>query len=212
MAKILFDTGAIVVSIRHLLMKPDGSLYYQRRIPADLKPHYGNKHRILESLRTRSPPEAARKIKVLTKRDDSLWEAMRASSSNGEEPIAPPVIRFQAEALLKQWRFEPGVKREWYQENFADKMLEKYGNDWYEADGIERDALLTPVEREAWRLLNETPEQRKATSCVYRCFEYLPRNPPHPKRALTKFRQGTERALQIAIGALGDRPRCHYPR
>jgi hypothetical protein len=49
--KILFDTGAIVVSI-HLHKKQNSALYYQRRIPVNLKSHYGNKNRILESLRT----------------------------------------------------------------------------------------------------------------------------------------------------------------
>jgi hypothetical protein len=70
--KTLFDTGCFVVSIRHLLRKPDGSLYYQRRVPQDLIEHFG-RSLIRESLRTRSLPEAAKKIKVLAKQHDSLW-------------------------------------------------------------------------------------------------------------------------------------------
>ena len=71
-------------------------------------------------------PRDYERIKILAKRDDSLWATMRASG--GE--VAPPVIRHQAEALLESWGFAPGVKREWYEDNFSDKMLEKYGDDW----------------------------------------------------------------------------------
>jgi hypothetical protein len=86
--KILFDSGCFVVSIRHLLTKPNGSLHYQRRIPSDLKAHYGNKNRILKSLKTRSLPEAAKKIKALAKQHDSQWAAMRSSTGTKQRHSA----------------------------------------------------------------------------------------------------------------------------
>ena len=84
--------------------------------------------------------------------------------------MTPPVIRHKAEALLKSWGFEPGVRRKWYEDDFNDKMLEKYGNDYYDLfryPAEQRDEaineLITPVEREAARLLSEFPEQRKSS-------------------------------------------------
>ncbi len=120
MPKILLDNGCLILSIRQLLKKPNGSLFYQRRIPADLKLHYGNRHRILESLKTRSLPEAAKRIKVLAKRDDSLWTTM--VSSGGE--LAPPVIKHKALELLKSWGFTPGEPPQ-HGEDFSDKMLDR---------------------------------------------------------------------------------------
>jgi integrase len=207
--KILFDAGAIVVSIRHLLRKPDGSLYYQRRIPAALKAHYGNKNRILESLRTRSLPEAARKIKVLTKRDDSRWAMMRASLSNGEQPLAPPVVKFQAEALLEKCTAATGHP-DINVDNLYDYLLTKYGDDWYSATGKgERDALMNPVEREAARLLFETPEQRKASR---RLSEALAIYLETHRNQQPKFIAFTTRAISHVYASVGDLELRSYDR
>jgi hypothetical protein len=77
----------------------------------------------------------------------------------------PPVVKHKAEAQLKQRGFTPREPPE-HGDDFSDKMLDKYGDDWYSAtEARELDALMTPVEREAATLLYETPE---------RCFIKIP--------------------------------------
>ena len=163
MPKTWLDRGYLVVSVRHLLNK-NGTFFYQRRIPSDLQHHYGQKTHIRESLKTRDIAVAAKRIGALVRRDDALWLAMRRDGS-----LSPPVITHDALALLKAWEFELGVKREWYEDDFHDKMLEKYGADYYDIqvdpglhpeqrdEAIER--LITPSEREAHRLINEDPSK-----------------------------------------------------
>jgi hypothetical protein len=86
MARLVYKFGNLLVSTKYLqIRKRDGSLWYCRRVPRDLLEHHGGKTFVREHLRTRSIPEAAKRISVLAKRDDSLWAAMR--SSDGE--LAP---------------------------------------------------------------------------------------------------------------------------
>ena len=206
MPKIFIDKGYLVVAVRHLLKKPEGSFFYQRRIPSDLQKHYGQRTHIRESLKTRDMAVAAKRIGALVRRDDALWLAMRRDGS-----LSPPVVTHAAQALLKSWDFEPGVKREWYEDDFHDKMLEKYGDDYY---GIQVDPalapeqrdeainrLITPSEREAHRLHTSTekPKVRLSTALAM----YLD---THSKGSQRKFAQGTTLALQITMAALGDLP------
>ncbi len=199
MAKILFDSGYFVVSIRHLHKKPDGSLYYHRRVPQDLIKRIG-KSLIRESLKTRDLSVAAKRIAACVRRDDAVWSAMRRNDS-----LSAPVVTHDALGLLKTWGFEPGKPPEDGRPDFNDMMLDKYGDDWYQArDRHECNALMTPAEREAARLLYETPEQRNSSHSLSDALRiYLE---THPNGNQTKFRQGTERALLIAMGALGDLP------
>ncbi len=75
MPKVILDRGYLVVSIRYLLPRANGLLFYQRRIPPQLLGRYNGKTHILESLQTRDLSVARKRIAVLAYRDNQLWAA-----------------------------------------------------------------------------------------------------------------------------------------
>jgi hypothetical protein len=51
-ARAILDTGYLTLTVRHLQLKNGVYLYY-RRIPEDLRAHYGGKRFIRKSLKTK---------------------------------------------------------------------------------------------------------------------------------------------------------------
>ncbi len=52
MPKIILDLGFLKVSASFLQRRKSGRFYYYRRIPEDIRSHYGHKRFRLESLKT----------------------------------------------------------------------------------------------------------------------------------------------------------------
>ena len=91
------------VKIKHLLRKYD-CLYYQRRIPTDLKDHYPRSI-IRERLDTDNLAEGAKRCAQFAARDDLLWKMLRS----GLDPdLTTTETRAAAEALLASWGVERG--------------------------------------------------------------------------------------------------------
>ena len=66
------------VQIRYLLSKGD-SLYYNRRIPEDLRSHYPKDRKFIRvNLHTQDPGKAAQLIPALAAKDDALWSSLRS--------------------------------------------------------------------------------------------------------------------------------------
>jgi hypothetical protein len=65
------------VSVRHVMQKSDGSLYYHRRVPRDLRGHYGGRGFIRESLQTKSVTVAAKKARKPRHADAELIRCAR---------------------------------------------------------------------------------------------------------------------------------------
>jgi integrase len=139
-----------------------------------------------------------------------MGKMMRASLANGGQPMAPAVIRFRAEALLEKCTAatrHPDINLD----NFVGYLQTKYEEALYEWETTnERDALLTPEEREALRLINETPEQHKASLRLSDALaKYLEthRNGQNPK-----FITDTKRAIAHVYSSVGDLPLTDFNR
>jgi hypothetical protein len=65
------------VKVKYLLRKY-GLLYFQRRIPADLKAHYSGKNFILINLKTSDLTKATRLCGQYAARYDVLWRMLRS--------------------------------------------------------------------------------------------------------------------------------------
>ncbi len=76
-AFVLLDSGFLMVKVRHTTVK-DGIFFYYRRIPEELRAHYGGKVFIRKSLKTRDPQDAAKKVAALASADDALWASLRS--------------------------------------------------------------------------------------------------------------------------------------
>jgi integrase len=211
------------IKIKHLFQK-GGMLYYSRRIPGDLKAHY-SKSIIRTNLKTSDIGKAARLVAQYAAKDDVLWRMLR--SPEGRE-MTTPESRAAAEALLQSWGGSRGLRPRWYADdhphevavidNIEDYMMRKYGKDYaVTCDSIDFDERLThprlddfysPIEREAIRLLNESPETRRY--CLSDALErYLAE---HKRGQDIRFSRDTRRAIGIVTEITGDLPLGDYTR
>ncbi len=218
------SNGCFVVKVRYLQRKPDGSLWYYRRIPRDLKKHYGSKTFFRESLGTRDPLKAAKAIARKAQEHDALWKTLR-SPQGKQLGLLPAETREAAKALLDSLDFSPG---EWALkgndfdpgETLDGHFQRRYGREWLEArhgqtpEGkevrppVDPDSLLNSVELEALRLLQEPPgKPRVLLSDALRL--YLEE---HKKGSKTKFIQGTRVAFKSVYDCVGDLPLGSYTR
>lgn len=81
MAKIILDLGFLKVSASYLQRRKAGLFYYDRRIPQDLRSHYGNKRFRIESLKTTDERTTLKKVAKLSTDDTLLWESLRSPTS-----------------------------------------------------------------------------------------------------------------------------------
>ena len=216
MAKAVLDDGFLIVSVRYVFKKEDGSFYYQRRVPKGLERHYGGKALIRKSLKTKSPHIAAREARKLAAEQDTLWKHLRTPEAK-DLGLTTKEAGVAAAALLKTLDVEPGDGlKEFYSDYdpLDGHLATKYGEEYLEArhgeyrrEG-ELERLLSPVENEALRLVYSKPgESRKLLSDARDL--YLK---DHNKGQQTRFRRDTERAVQHVIDAVGDLPLGTYTR
>lgn len=168
MAIVLLDTGSLRITVKHL-QKRKGVWFYRRRVPEELRGHYGGKPHILKSLQTGELAEAAVKAAQLAARDDALWKSLR-SSDGKEMGLTTPQNRDAALALLTALKLSPGdqyrhsrdplAEGEEPIEKLEDYLERRYGKAYLEArhnpDTSPEHLLahwMTPIEAEAVRLL-----------------------------------------------------------
>ncbi|MEW6435739.1 MAG: tyrosine-type recombinase/integrase [Pseudomonadota bacterium] len=216
MAKTVFDNGIIIVCARYILQKPDGSLFYQRRVPKGLEKHHGGKSLIRESLQTKSAHVAAKRAAKLAIEHDALWRSLRDPDLK-DAGLTTTETRDGARALLASLGLIPGSGHE---EDgaagaaFEDYLLSRYGEDFEEARhgrhaGQENvDRLLSPVEREVSRLLFAKPGEKRHLLSEARDL-YLEM---HRRGEQQRFKADTTRAVQHVIDAIGDLPLTLYTR
>jgi hypothetical protein len=204
MPKVIQDRGYLVVSIRYLLPRANGLLFYQRRIPPSLLSRYNGKTHMLESLQTRDLSVAWKRIAVLAHRDNQLWTDMRRDPN-----LMSTAVDHDARALIERRELEVGKEPEWYEDGWFDQMQEKYGDDFYDIQTgnhsperrdelIER--LVTPAEREAFRLLKPQAKSEPRLSDALALYLNI-----HAKGHVDiKFTQLTTLAMNVAIDTLGN--------
>jgi len=197
------------IKIKHLFQK-GGRLYYSRRIPADLKPHY-SKSIIRINLKTSDIGKAAKQVAKFAARDDILWTALRG----GEDPnLTTAENRAAAEALLTSWGLARGAVCGLYSddariETIREYMTARHGDLYYGEFDIQRpDEIQSPIEHEAIRLLNETRETRR-----YFLSDALQRYLSEHKRGEDpRFARDARRAIGVVTGTIGDLPLGDYSR
>ena len=83
--------------MKHTRLKRRGAVYYFRcKIPADLVDHY-KKREILESLRTKDPKEALRKVRSRSLQQEEEFDRLRAGLT--VEELTEELL----ETLSKKW-------------------------------------------------------------------------------------------------------------
>lgn len=98
---ILNLSPSIKVQIKYVFQRGD-TLYWQRRVPKDLKERYGNAPLLKVNLKTNDLNRAAKMVERLNQQHEAQWEAMR-----GNKALTPAIIRDQALLLLKQHGLAP---------------------------------------------------------------------------------------------------------
>ncbi|WP_154661121.1 phage integrase [Microvirga lotononidis] len=194
--------------------------FYYRRIPEDLRSHYGEKRFRRVSLQTNQPHIAAKKIAALAAKDDALWASLR--SSEGQElGLTTAQAREGAEALIEKLGLAPGDGFRANQVaygNVVDVLDDYFGSrysDYQRARNDENfgslfppESFYTPVEKEAVRLIMDDPKKRCAL--LTDALEIYLKN--HDKGEQEKFARDTRRAIQHVVAAVGDFPLNVYRR
>jgi integrase len=214
---VLLEAGFLTVTIRHSLLK-NGVYFYYRRIPDDLRGHYGGKLHIRKSLKTNQAHIAAQKIAALSAADDALWASWRSPQAK-ELGVTSQENRRAAEALLANLGLAPGdahrpkldghhaeVLDDYFESRYGKKYMEVRHSPYFTEGDDER--FYTPVEREAVRLVMEEPGKRRVL-LTDALEAYLK---SHPKGGQEKFARDTRRAIQGAIAAANDLPLEAYKR
>ncbi|GEO15987.1 tyrosine-type recombinase/integrase [Microvirga aerophila] len=215
----LLDTGFFAVTVRYSLLKK-GVYFYYRRIPEDLRGHYGGKLHRRVSLQTNQPQVAAQKIAALAAKDDALWASLR--SSEGQRlGLTTIQAREGAEALIEKLGLAAGDGFRADQiayGNIVDVLDDYFGSrysDYQRARNDENfgsmfppESFYTPVEKEAVRLVMDDPKKHRVL--LTDALEVYLKN--HDKGEQGKFAKDTRRAIQHVIAAVGDFPLNVYRR
>lgn len=217
MSFVLFDSGFLTVNVRHALLKK-GVYFYYRRIPEDLRSHYSGKRHIRKSLQTSQLHIAAKKIAGLAAADDALWSSLRSPEAT-DLNLTTQQSRQAAEALLVTLGLERGdihhaqradhaaeTLDDYYASRHGKKYLDTRHNEYRSTDDMLD--ILTPVEREAFRLVTEDPQKRRFL--LTDALEVYLRN--HDNGGQEKFASDTRRAIHHVAAAVGDLPLDLYRR
>ncbi len=213
-AFVLLDTGFLMVKVRHTTVK-DGIFFYYRRVPEELRAHYGGKVFIRKSLKTRDPQVAAKRVAALASADEALSASLR--SPEGEELVLTTrQTRDGALALVQTLELPAGAGAR--DPSGVVDVLDRYFGDRYGADyDLSRndefvaqvrppDSYYTPVEREAVRLLMERPEDKRVLLSDA-LAHYLKH---HDRGEDPKFKRENDRAIDHVVKAVGDLPLQAY--
>ena len=95
---MLLDAGFLTVTVRYSLAK-NGTCFYYRRIPDDLRGHYKGKRHFRKSLQTSQPHIAAKKIAAMAAAHDALWHSLRSPAAT-QLGLTTQQSRDAADALL----------------------------------------------------------------------------------------------------------------
>jgi integrase len=215
----LLDAGFLTVTVRHLLPK-NGVYFYYRRIPEDLRGHYGGKRHIRKSLQTKQLHIAAKKVAALAAADDTLWTHLRCPE--GQEPgLTARQTRKGAEALLRKLDLSPGDGFRADQRTYSNiiDVLDAYFRGQYPDYELARsdkqfgslfppESFYNAVEKEAVRLVMDNPRERRVL--LTDALEVYLRN--HDNGGQEKFARDTRRSIDHVIATVGDFPLNMYRR
>jgi integrase len=201
--RVVHQNGRLVMTVRYLLKKPDGSLWYQRRVPVDLRYYYGKKARILESLKTKDPIVAARLVQTKATRDDRLWSALRSQKSRRSDEVVTKAVHEQALALLNEVDLEDYLDRK-YPEFPELRYSAAHGSDVAQSH---LETLLSLPDRHALDLLvNPKPKAIYLSDCVQVYLE------THKNGSKPYFKASVDRAIRHVIDTIGDLEITQYTR
>jgi integrase len=215
MALVIWARGALVLMAKNVIRLSDGMYRYQRRIPKDLKAHYPNAGAFIRKNIGKDPVKAAREGARLTAEHDALWKQLRSPQGDAHD-VTTSEVRAGAKALLGMLDFAPGDGlQEWTDDPpIQDYLHRKYGEEYARARHESQDPtadvaeLVSPVEREAIRLLYEDPAKpRKLLSEITE--EYLRSHRSGEKRRFIKL---VNLAIGVVFEAAGDVPLQMYTR
>ncbi len=218
MPKVHLYDGLIVVQVRYLRSSRTGVWCYYRKVPLDLRSHYGGKLHILKSLGTRDLKAATKEALRLSRADDGLWQSLRSPLAK-DLNLLPAETREAAKAQLAHLGFTPGERHlkgpaDWdLGDVFDEHLAKRYGNEWLQArhddqSPIDPSSLLNGVDREAWRLLNVDPSDPRTHVLLSDALaRYLADKAREPK-----FERDTTRVIETVFSCVGDLPLESYTR
>lgn len=222
MRSSLLDTGLIRVTVRYVkALKPGGPLFYYRRIPEGVRPHYEGKQFFRQSLRTRDLAEATRKAAKLAAEHDALWptlqsrEGQRAGLTTAENREAAKALltalnlmpgELSAGTPLQEGRDPSDILDGYFSRRYGEAYLQARHEPWHSMVPVE--SFWTPAEAEAVRLLKEDP--RKPQTLLSDALAIYLRE--HDKGDHAKFAADATRAIGHVISAVGDLPLTAYQR
>lgn len=125
MAVLILDSGALMVTVKHIQRKSgSGVWYFRRRVPEDVRHRYpigsqGRKGEFMFSLKTKSEIEAGKKAHSLAREQDAYWKSLRDGEAvYGKEEQDAALAYLAAHGLkpgdAKRYRAdEPGLDPFW---------------------------------------------------------------------------------------------------
>ncbi len=188
-----------------------GTYFYRRRYPADLAAIFGGAAFKFQSLKTRSPAEAAKRAVRMAAEDDAEWSALRTNT--GDMPSATPKdVRRLATVKLYKLGFAPGEKLHEYDlEHVHDALRDKHQASMeayrHEHGGELPDPrdYLDLVDREMLRQAHGRP----APICLSDALDYYLKE--HSKGRQKKFADDKRRSIAHVLRVTGaDLPLIEY--
>lgn len=225
MPKIILDLGFLKVSASYLQRRKSGRFYYYRRIPSELRGHYGKSPFRVVSLKTTDEREALKKVAQLASQDDSYWKSLRTPAAQ-DMGLTTPEAHEGAKALLARWglsegeghRTGPDAHRQ--VSDVVDILdgyfIGQYGHNYEKARMVDGHAkqfgspqsFYTPVEAEAVRLVMSDPSRpRVLLSDALK--HYLENRKKTPS---AKFIRDNTFYVGRVTAAVGDLPLTEYRR
>jgi integrase len=216
MAQVRSHNGRVVMMVRYLKLSRTNVYQYYRRVPADLRAHYGGLF-IVKSLGTRDAPEAAKLVLQMAAADDALWQSMR-SPRGQDSACAQGETREAAKGLLASWGHEPGARlntKTFDNGDIVEYFEQRYGPEYRKAlddegnSGGDHSSFHNGVEAEALRLLNEPKSKARVVFLSDALHQYLK---DKSKGQEPKFARDTTRVIETVYQSCGDLPLEAYER
>ncbi|MCT4494158.1 DUF6538 domain-containing protein [Bosea minatitlanensis] len=108
MSRIILNLGFLKVSASYLQRRSSGRFYYYRRIPNDIRNHYGKSRFRVGSLKTTDEREALKKVAKLASQDDAYWASLRTTAAQ-DMGLTTPKAREGAKALMARLGLTEGA-------------------------------------------------------------------------------------------------------
>lgn len=225
MPQIILDLGFLKVSASYLQRRSSGRFYYYRRIPGDLRGHYGKSPFRVVSLKTTDALQAVKKAATLASQDDSLWTSLRTPTAQ-DMGLTTPEAREGAKALMAQWglsdgdghRAGPDAHRQVSAvvDILDDYFIGRYGAGYEQArmdDGHAKQfgspqSFYSPVEAEAVRRVMSDPSKPRILLSDA-LSDYLK---SHKRGGNAKFINDNTTYIGKVTATVGDLPLSEYRR